>query len=80
MENSSNQGNQDTQSSKVENNLLTGHIENHLYAAARIVNSVPVEYRLARKPSGELILQGACQWWEGTISGIEWKEIPIVDL
>lgn len=36
----------------------------------------PVAYRLARKPDGELVLQGAFQWSHDCAGGIEWREIP----
>jgi len=40
----------------------------------------PDSYRLAKKPNGEIVLQGAFLWTEGRDSGYDWREIPIVDL
>lgn len=48
--------------------------------SARIENGTPTGYRLARKPDGELILQGAFQWSEGCNDGVEWREIPTLIL
>lgn len=42
------------------------------------VSSNPVEYRLVRKPHGELVLQGAFQHTEGNTEWLEWVEIPTV--
>ena len=45
----------------------------------RIQGSVPCGFRLARR-NGELVFQAGYQWREGNTSGVEWKDIPIVDL
>ena len=44
--------------------------------------SGPHDYRLASKADGELILQGRYRHWDGWCqdAGIEWREIPTVDL
>ena len=39
----------------------------------------PAAYRLARR-NGELILQGAYRWQQGSMGGHEWVDIPIVEL
>ena len=44
----------------------------------RIGKTIPDVYRLARKPDGELVLQGAYFWQEGNINGHEWRDIPTV--
>ena len=44
--------------------------------AARIVHSLPKQYRLMKKKSGELVLQGAFYWEQGTDSGFDWRDIP----
>lgn len=37
----------------------------------------PVEYRLIKKKTGELVLQGAFRWQEGwNKSGINWEDLP----
>jgi hypothetical protein len=43
-------------------------------------NTIPQRYRLARKSTGELILQGAYFWNDGTSFGHEWRDIPTVYL
>ena len=48
--------------------------------AARIENTSPSEYRLAKKTDGILVLQGAYYWQEGNDSGYEWRDIPTVEL
>lgn len=48
--------------------------------AGVITAKTPVEYRLARKPDGSLILQGNfCSTIDDTLTCF-WKEIPIVDI
>jgi len=44
----------------------------------RIVDLEPKTYRLLKKPSGELVLQGAYRWYEGVEGGFVWKDIPTV--
>lgn len=47
----------------------------------RTESTHPVASHLARKPDGELILQGAYQWQEGwDKSEIEWRDIPTEQL
>ncbi len=46
----------------------------------RVQFGVPVLYRLARKPDGELVLQGAYKWQERNSVGIEWLDIPTVEI
>lgn len=48
--------------------------------AVRVEKLSPDGYRLARKPNGELILQGAYMWQQGRDYGHEWCDIPTVDL
>jgi len=49
-------------------------------APARIESSTPSKYRLGRKPDGELVLQGAYFWQQGTIAGYEWRDIETVEV
>lgn len=50
-------------------------------APARTEKPVPDAYRLARKPDGTLVLQGAYMWQEGwNTYGHEWRDIPTVDV
>lgn len=46
----------------------------------RTQSPVPTNYRLARRPNGELILQGAYFWQQGQDYGHEWRNIPTVEL
>jgi hypothetical protein len=39
----------------------------------------PISYRLGRR-AGEMVLQGAFQWAEGGKGGVEWRDMPTVDL
>jgi hypothetical protein len=44
----------------------------------KIVDTIPSAYRLMKKASGELVLQGAYEWQEGQKHGYEWQDIPTV--
>ena len=57
----------------------TGYTELYTISAARLENSDPTAYRLARR-KGELVLQGAYRWNQGSDWGFEWRDIPIVEL
>jgi hypothetical protein len=46
--------------------------------AARVTYS-PTAWRLARR-NGELILQAGSRWVQGRESGIEWNDVPTVNL
>lgn len=46
----------------------------------RIEELRPLAYRLAKKPDGTLVLQGAFRWSEGECGGLEWREIPTIEL
>lgn len=54
-------------------------VRNYDHLPLRIGSSLPCGFRLARR-NGELILQAGYQWQEGNAFGVEWKDIPIVDL
>ena len=43
------------------------------------VTNSPTSWRLARR-NGELILQAGSIWTQGCESGIEWNDVPTVDL
>ena len=47
--------------------------------AGRTEKVAPDAYRLARKPDGALILQGAFLWQQGGYYGYEWRDIPTVE-
>jgi len=52
-----------------------------MFLPGRIEKLTPDAYRLAKKPDGTLILQGAYFWQEGkTYYGHDWRDIPTVDL
>ena len=41
----------------------------------------PHDLRIARKPDGTLVFQGAYRWWDDQYrTGVEWREIPVVDV
>lgn len=44
-------------------------------SAARVESTAPNGYKLKRKASGEYVLMGAFQWTQGTMGGIEWREL-----
>lgn len=46
----------------------------------RVEKAIPDYYRLARRPSGEIILQGSYTWQEGQNYGHEWRDIPTVEI
>lgn len=45
----------------------------------RMQGTVAKAYRLVKKQSGELVLQGAFEFWEENCGGFEWKDIPTVE-
>ena len=48
--------------------------------ASLVWSSAPEAYRLARYSNGDLVLQGAYTWTDGMARGVEWRDIPTVDL
>jgi len=60
---------------------LTGSFTMATTAPTRTEKTSPDGYRLAKKPDGTLVLQGAYFWQEGwNTYGHEWRDIPTVDL
>ena len=53
--------------------IVTGPV-----VAARVVSS-PTAWRLGRR-NGELVLQAGSIWRQGPEFGIEWSDVPTVDL
>jgi hypothetical protein len=53
--------------------IVTGGV-----TAARFSHS-PTGWRLARR-NGELVLQAGSFWTQGTENGIEWNDVPTVNL
>lgn len=45
----------------------------------RIEFARPVEYRLASR-NGFIMLQGAFFWKEGDAQGVEWRDLPTVEV
>lgn len=45
----------------------------------RVGSANPVEYRLAKR-AGQLVLQGGYEWRDSQSYGIEWRDMPTVDL
>ena len=54
-------------------------VRNSDYPLLRICSDSPCGLRLARR-NGELVFQAGYQWHEGNAFGVEWSDIPIVDL
>lgn len=48
--------------------------------ASRMESYTPTSYRLARKPNGDVVLQGAYGWTAGQLHGHTWRDIPTVEL
>jgi hypothetical protein len=48
------------------------------FVPARVTSS-PTAWRLGRR-NGELVLQAGSVWHEGPEAGIEWVDVPTVDL
>jgi len=46
----------------------------------KVENRTPQHYRLAKRLSGETILQGAYFWQEGNQYGHTWRDIETVNL
>jgi hypothetical protein len=57
---------------------MSSNCNNNRGGCVRIGTVAPNEYRLAKKPDGELVLQGGCRWSCTTCAsgGIEWRDIP----
>lgn len=49
-----------------------------VHEESRIEQSIPHQYRLCQKHDGNLVLQGAFQWSQGFLGGIEWRDLPTV--
>lgn len=47
-------------------------------APARVESSTPNMFRMACYPEGITRIQGAYAWSEGSIGGVEWRDIPTV--
>ena len=58
---------------RLEAITVTGQI-----VAARVCLS-PTAWRLGRR-NGELVLQAGSIWHQGVESGVEWNDVPTVDL
>lgn len=60
---------------------LTGPFSMPSISQTRTESTAPVAYRLAKKPDGTLVLQGAYFWMENfNDCGHEWRDIPTIDL
>lgn len=55
---------------------IAGKIESGL---GRVVHGKPCDYRLARKPNGEIVLQAGHLWDCGAVRGIEWWDRETVE-
>lgn len=46
--------------------------------AAKVVCTIPSGYRLFKTKFGELKLQGAYKWQQGSEDGLDWVDIPTI--
>lgn len=46
----------------------------------RLISYRPNRFRLAHYPDGRIVLQGGCPWVQGNIQGVEWRDIPTVQV
>jgi len=49
-------------------------------APARVEASFPNMLRAARYPDGQIRIQGAYAWTQGTEGGIVWRDLPLVEV
>ena len=49
-------------------------------SAARMQINTPHDFRFAKYPDGSQRLQGAYAWSQGIMDGVEWRDIPVVDV
>jgi hypothetical protein len=47
----------------------------------RTIELNPHDFRIARRPDGSLVFQGAYRWWDDQYgTDVEWRDIPVVDV
>lgn len=46
----------------------------------RIESDTARAFRLAKYPDGTVMLQGAYAWSSGMKAGIEWRDMPVIDV
>lgn len=49
-------------------------------SAVRMQSNTPHDFRFAKYPDGSRRLQGAYVWSQGVMGGVEWRDIPVVDV
>jgi hypothetical protein len=58
---------------------MTSEVDSNLVkviaSSCRVESLDPASYRLLKKKSGELVLQGAYFWQDGSNHGYEWRDI-----
>lgn len=47
-------------------------------APVRVDSNSPNAFRMAVYPDGSARVQGAYAWSEGSIGGVEWRDLPVV--
>lgn len=52
--------------------------EGYYTAPFRTVSNVPTTFRVAEYPDGARSIQGGYPFTEGWVSGIEWRDLPMV--
>lgn len=55
-------------------------MKNNTSESVKTDHGPPVQYRLAKDPYGDLILQGLCRFQLDGEYGEEWREIPTVNI
>jgi hypothetical protein len=59
--------------------MMATTIDTYSTTAVKGMASAPIEYRLRKKSDGTYVLQGAFEWWQGALSGIEWRDLETVE-
>jgi hypothetical protein len=60
-------------------NMYVSTSDHPPFSAIRMQKSIPSEYRLVRKDFCTYVLQGGFHWTEGSMDGIEWRDLPTID-
>lgn len=57
---------------------ITTSIDTSVPMAAIVEDTVPKGIRWLIKRDGTKTLQAGFVWWQGNLSGINWKDVPVV--
>lgn len=50
------------------------------YVACHIAETTPFTVRMAQYPDGSRRIQGAYRWSKGFTGGVEWRDLPMVQV